>query len=148
MKIFVKMSFVILVLICNSACSTAGGVNGSCTSPDDFIRMVYSKGNDVVEYKLDPNIQYKNIQVVFFAKKGLTKRNNSYLTLKDTEGTFKLPETALIAPQQRWFNFTITDVNGCLKWGLVNEVPLQRNGNKIIFENPSGEGDAFVLPAY
>lgn len=126
------------------ACSTVGLVS-NCPSPYDYVKRVYSTGDGKIEYELSPDFEYKNINVIFFGKREMVKRNNTSLVLTATHGSFKIPENVFIPPPQRWFNFVITDSNGCGRWGLVNEVPIYREGNKIGIDNPSGEGDAFVL---
>lgn len=126
------------------SCSTTGTVR-NCPSPYDYVKKVYSSGDGFIEYKLAPDFEYKNISVIFFGKRNMVMRNNTVLSLKEPQGKFKISDEVFIPPAQRWFNFTITDNDGCRRWALVNELPLQGETNKISIDEPSGEGAAFVL---
>lgn len=119
--------------------------SSDCESPSDYIRKVYTTQEGTVEYELDPSIEYKQITVLFFGKRGQVKRANTVITLQSPKGTFSIPERAMVPPAQLWFNFKIKDSKGCERWGLVNEVPIQGQGNLIGIDSPSGEGDAFYL---
>ncbi len=126
------------------SCGSTGSVR-NCPSPYDYVKKVYSTGDGFIEYKLAPDFAYKNITVIFFGKRNMVMRNNSVLSLTEPQGKFKIPDEVFIPPAQRWFNFTITDNDGCRRWALVNEVPIQGESNKISIDEPSGEGAAFVL---
>lgn len=134
----------IVVILSLLSCSTTGPVR-TCPTPYDYVKKVYSSGDGFIEYKLTPDFAYKSIAVIFYGKKNMVMRNNTVLSIKDLQGKFKIPEEVLIPPAQRWFNFIITDNDGCNRWALVNEVPLQGDDNKLSMDDPSGEGAAFVL---
>ena len=137
--------FLILGIMTIFAVAPISAFSSDCESPSDYIRKVYSSQEGTVEYELDPSIQYRQITVLFFGKRGQVKRANTVITLQSAKGTFSVPERAMIPPAQLWFNFKIKDSKGCERWGLVNEVPIQGQGNLIGIDSPSGEGDAFYL---
>ena len=124
--------------------STTGGI--ACHSPANYIKEVYSSGNNVIEYSLDSDIQYKTMNLVFFAKRGKTLRNNTSVKLDKSTGSISIPDDVFVPPSQRWFNFYVTNQNGCSMWGLVNEIPILKKGNIIGIDEPTpGEGHAFIL---
>lgn len=120
-------------------------ISGKCESPSDFVVKVHSTQGGQIEYELKQDHKYHKMQVIFFGKKGHVMRKNTVVTLTSTKGTFTVPEKALIAPAQLWFNFVVVDDFGCKSWGLVNEAPLVSKGNIIKIDSPSGEGTAFYI---
>jgi hypothetical protein len=131
-------------LVCFGCVSTTGG--SACHSPGNYIKEVYSSGNNTIEYSLDSAIQYKNMSIIFFAKRGKTLRNNTIVKLDSPSGSIRIPDSVFVPPAQRWFNFYVTDQSGCSMWGLVNEMAIQRQGNVIDIDEPTpGEGHAFVV---
>jgi hypothetical protein len=120
--------------------------NKTCKSPVNFVKEAYSSDGKVIEYALDPRIQYQSVRIEFFAKRSMTLRDNTTVNIQAPSGTVRIPDEVFIAPAQRWFNFVAVDQNSCSMWGLVNEVPLQKQGNIIGIDIPTpGEGHAFVL---
>jgi len=120
-------------------------VGGRCESQSDFIVKVYSTQGNQIDYELKQDRKYRKIQVIFFGKKDHVMRDNTIFELSSAKGTFSVPERALIAPAQLWFNFVIVDDSGCKSWGLVNEVPITSKGNIITIDSPSGEGKSFYI---
>jgi len=120
--------------------------SSDCHSPGNYIKEVYSSGNKTLDYSLDNSIQYKTMSVIFFAKRGKTLRNNTIVKLDSPSGVIRIPDSVFVPPAQRWFNFYVTDQNGCSMWGLVNGMAIQRQGNVIDIDEPTpGEGHAFVV---
>ena len=72
-------------------------------------------------------------------------RSNTIVRLSLPNGSFTVPERALVAPAQMWFNFVVVDASGCKSWGLVNELAIASPNNVLILDNPSGEGKAFHI---
>lgn len=134
-----------LFLILLSTIPTGGAFAAGCESPSDYVRKVHSTEYGKLYYELDPTLNYKEITVAFFGKRGQVRRNNTMVKLSSPTGTFVVPERALVPPAQLWFNFIVRDSAGCTRWGLVNEMPLNIKGNLIGIDNPSGEGDAFFI---
>ena len=116
-----------------------------CESPSDFVVKMHSAQGNQIEYELKQYLKYRKMQVIFFGKKDHVMRNNTVLDLTSAKGTFTVPDRALIAPAQLWFNFVIVDDSGCKRWGLVNEVHVASKGNDITFDSPSGDGKAFYI---
>ncbi|RJP75473.1 MAG: hypothetical protein C4522_20825 [Desulfobacteraceae bacterium] len=140
LRVFGSLIITGIVLGCASISSTP------CKSPVDFVKEVYSADGKTIEYALDPNIKYQSVRIEFFAKRGMTLRHNTTVIIQAPNGTIPIPDKVFIAPAQRWFNFVAVDQSGCSMWGLVNEVPLQKQGNIISIDIPTpGEGHAFVL---
>lgn len=92
-------------------------ISEDCTTPHDYIRKVFSRGDGVIEYDLKPDFKYNNISVIFFGKKGKSLRNNIIVKLEKLKGSFEIPKEALIPPGLLWFNFIITDDKNCEKMG-------------------------------
>lgn len=116
-----------------------------CESPADFVVKVHSSDGDRIDYELRDDRKYRDITVVFFGKRDHVMRSNTILRLPSPKGRFTIPERALVAPAQLWFNFVVVDASGCKSWGLVNELPIASPNNVIILDNPSGEGKAFHI---
>ncbi len=134
----------VIILIVVTGCVAIA--NRTCRSPVNFVRDVYSADGKTIEYDLDSSKQYRSVRIEFFAKRGMTLRSNTKVVLSGTTGTVHIPDDVFIAPAQRWFNFVAEDQDGCIIWGLVNEVPIQRKGNIIGIDIPTpGEGHAFVI---
>lgn len=128
----------------------SGKVEDKCKSPYNYIKKVSSLGNGFISYDLAPDFKYQKINVVFFGENGGVLRSNTIVPLDDKlTGSFKIPERALRKPVQRGFNFIITDVDGCERWGVVNEMALQDDHqvNKLKIGGAAGGtmGIAFVI---
>ncbi|WP_374088532.1 hypothetical protein [Methylomicrobium lacus] len=135
----------LLFAILLSTIPTGSAFAADCESPSDYVRKVYSTEEGKINYELDPALNYKEITVTFFGKRGQVKRNNTVVKLDSHTGTISVPESALAPPAQLWFNFIVKDSADCTRWGLVNETPLNIKDNLIGIDNPSGEGDAFFI---
>ena len=119
--------------------------HGVCVSPGDFVSKVYSVDGQNVAYELLWKDDWASMSVIFFGKRGVTMRHNTIMPLTSFKGSFQLPEKALQPPPQRWFNFVVQGKDGCKMWGLVNQAAIEGKNNRIVLDNPSGEGHAFLL---
>lgn len=141
-RFFFFLIFTLLLTV--SGCTSL--VSSNCISPSNYIKSVYSSDGKFIKYELDPSIKFQTARIEFFAKRGMTLRYNTVVPLTSLSGTIKIPDSVFIPPAQRWFNFVVIDKNGCQMWGLVNEGPLQGEGNLVGIDIPTpGEGHAFVL---
>lgn len=141
----IKYSYVRIVTFLLAGVVVSPTLFAECASPSNYVRKVFSSQPNIIEYELDQSINYDDISVIFYGKRGHVLRPNTVIKLDSLKGKFTVPDTALIKPRQSSFNFVIKDNKGCESWGLVNEAPVSEEGNLIGINNPSGEGEAFYI---
>jgi len=138
---FILLNCLVLVAFYASASAQAE----QCQSPYDYIKSVYRSGRNIIKYSLNPDFEYKRIRVELYGARNVAKGVNKIIRLDSAEGAFEVPASTLDAGQQ-FFNFVITDKNGCERWGIVNNSAISEQGNTITIGEPTkGEGDAFFL---